>query len=117
MKISDSSAVFSVSDFRAALAFYCDVLGFTIEFEFGEYAGVRSGSVVLHLSGHNPKPPGSGHVYLFCDEIDSYHDLIRQKGAPIVRPIEDTPYGMRDFEIKDPDGNLLVFGCDIEGTA
>lgn len=116
MKATGSSAVFSVSDFRAALAFYPDVLEFTIEFQFGAYAGVKTGDAILHLSSGNPKPPGSGHVYFFCDEVDAYFDLIRQRGASTRRTIEDTPYGMRDFEVEDLDGNILVFGCDLEGA-
>ena len=55
MNATGSSAVLSVSDFQAALAFYRDVLEFTIEFEFGEYAGVKTGDASLHLSSGNPK--------------------------------------------------------------
>ncbi len=117
MKAVVSSAVLSVSDFQAALAFYCDVLEFTIEFEFGEYAGIKTGDASLHLSGGNPKAPGSGHVYFFCDEVDNYFHLIKQRGGSIRRTIEDSPYGMRDFEVEDLDGNILVFGCDLEGAA
>ena len=117
MRASQSAAVFSVSDFSAALAFYRDVLGFTVEFEFGEYAGVKTGEAILHLSGGNPKPPGSGHVYFFCDEVDDYLETIRQAGATIRRDIEDASYGMRDFEVEDPDGNILSFGCDSAGAA
>jgi len=116
MIASGSSAVFSVSDFRAALDFYRDVLGFTVEFEFGEYAGVKSGDANLHLSKGNPKSPGSGHVYLFCDQVDAYFGLVKQRGASIRRAIEDAPYGMRDFEVYDLDGNILVFGCALEGA-
>ncbi|MBT5817972.1 MAG: VOC family protein [Proteobacteria bacterium] len=117
MKATGSSAVLSVSDFQAALAFYRDVLEFTIEFEFGEYAGVKTGDASLHLSSGNPKSPGSGHVYFFCDEVDDYFHLIKQRGASIRRTIENSPYGMRDFEVEDLDGNILVFGCDLEGAA
>jgi uncharacterized glyoxalase superfamily protein PhnB len=117
MNATGSSAVLSVSDFQAALAFYRDVLEFTIEFEFGEYAGVKTGDASLHLSSGNPKSPGSGHVYFFCDKVDDYFHLIKQSGASIRRPIEDSPYGMRDFEVEDLDGNILVFGCNLEDAA
>ncbi len=120
MKAVESSAVFSVSNIQASLDFYQGVLGFTIEFEFGEYAGVRvgsAGSAVLHLSGNNPKPAGSGHVYFFCDEVNAFFDLLKQRGVSIRRSVGDTPYGMRDFEVEDPDGNILAFGCNLEGDS
>ena len=33
-------------------------------------------------------------------------------GARITRPLEDAVYGMREFEVTDPDGNVLCFGTD-----
>ena len=117
MKVSHSAAVFSVSDFKASLDFYRGLLGFTVEFEFGEYAGVKLGDVTLHLSKGNPKQPGSGHIYLFCDSVDAYFNEVQKRGVSINRQLENAAYDMRDFAIEDLDGNILEFGADIEGAA
>jgi uncharacterized glyoxalase superfamily protein PhnB len=31
-------------------------------------------------------------------------------GAKIVRPLQDTPYGSREFAVKDPDGHSWSVG-------
>ena len=31
------------------------------------------------------------------------------RGADIVEPLADRPYGMRDFNVRTPDGHLLIF--------
>ena len=93
---------------------YQEVLGFTEEFRFGDYAGLKFGEVYLHLSGHNvhDRPVGGGNVYLFCDEVDRYYAELKRKGARLKSEPKDYPYGMRDFAVMDLDGNLLGFGCE-----
>ena len=34
-----------------------------------------------------------------------------------TRPVENTVYGMREFEITDPDGNVVCFGEDMDRLA
>jgi hypothetical protein len=34
----------------------------------------------------------------------------------ILQPPGDRPYGMRDFDVDDPDGNRLTFGMGIGGS-
>ena len=31
-------------------------------------------------------------------------------GAEVVRELHDTPYGSRDFVVRDPEGNVWSFG-------
>lgn len=38
---------------------------------------------------------------------------MRQRGAKILNKIADQEYGMRDFDVADPDGNNLCFGEPI----
>ena len=92
------------------------VLGFELEFEFGEYAGVKLGDATLHIVRGNPNPPGSGHAYFFCPDVDVYFEQVLKNGATVLRELKDTDYGMRDFAIKDPDGNTLEFGLDTEAA-
>ncbi len=114
MNTDCASVVFHVSDQDEALAYYTDVLGFSLDFRYGPLVGVQHGAVSIHLSGHDPlvnkQPAGSGHIYIFCDEVDQYFSDITAKGALVLTPPDDRPYGMRDFAVKDPDGNILAFG-------
>ncbi len=116
MKIHGSATTFQVSDVRASLKFYTDILGFSERFQFGDYAGVEYGDVQIHLSGPkatNKRLVGQGGIYIFCDDVDSYYKEITSKGVSVQVPPKDYEYGMRDFVIEDPDGNLLGVGQEI----
>lgn len=119
MKIHCASPIFQVNDLDKSISFYCDVLGFVKEFAYGDppyYAGVKRDHLVLHLcaSTENEKRRGQGSTYVFCDEVDAYYAEITAKGAEITSPLNTYAYGMRDFQIKDIDGNLICFGKSIE---
>jgi catechol 2,3-dioxygenase-like lactoylglutathione lyase family enzyme len=118
MKILGAATVFQVKNLEASLKFYRDILGFTEDFQFGEYAGVHLGELHLHLCAHTvwSRPSGGGSVSVFSDEVDTYCANLRSRGAKIEREPADEPYGMRDFVVSDPDGNLLTFGCELVRT-
>jgi catechol 2,3-dioxygenase-like lactoylglutathione lyase family enzyme len=114
MKIITVIPVFNVKDVDAILPFYTQTLGFVQSFRYGTYVGLKLGKCELHISppGDHQRPAGGGNAYFICDEVDEYCAKIKAAGAkPKVEP-GDRMYGMRDFAILDPDGNLLSFGCD-----
>lgn len=117
MKAFSSATVIHVSDFKSALDYYTRILGFTFDFEFGEYAGLFIDEVFIHISGsENPgrkKPTGSAHLCIDIDQVDEYYQRLTENGAIISVTLEDRVYGMRDFAVDDPDGNTLVFGQAI----
>ena len=53
--------------------------------------------------------PGPISVYIGVDDIDAYHEQIETRGARILEPIWDSPWGTRQFSVRDPDGNLTTF--------
>lgn len=115
--ISQSAAsVFQVASVDAALRYYKDVLGFSEDFRFGAYAGVKLGEACIHLCAHGEhrRPIGGGTIYVFCDEVDGYYAEIKKKGAIVKSEPRDYEYGMRDFMALDPDGNHLAFGCEAK---
>jgi len=119
MKVSGASIVFQVKDLATSLRFYREVLGFEEDFVFGEYAGVHLGECCLHLCAHTTwkRPLGGGAVSVFSDEVDAYCAALKGRGAEIALEPTDEPYGMRDFVVKDPDGNVLTFGCPLPESA
>lgn len=115
MKVSGAATVFQVKNIESALNFYCDVLGFERDFRFGNYAAVHIGECCLHLCAHDTwsRPCGGGAVSVFCDEVDAYCADLEARGAQVRLKPTDEEYGMRDFVLNDPDGNLLTFGCPL----
>lgn len=112
-----SATTFHVSDVEASLTYYTTVLGFTEKFRFGDYAGVEHGEVQIHLSGPastNKRQVGQGSLYIFVDDCDAYYQEVTSRGARVQAPPKDYEYGMRDFVIEDPDGNLIGIGQEVQ---
>jgi DNA-binding MarR family transcriptional regulator/catechol 2,3-dioxygenase-like lactoylglutathione lyase family enzyme len=115
---AESNVVFHVSNLDKALQFYTQVLGFEIGFKFGKpetYAGLTWKGVNLHISSSYPYKNNTGHgnLYIFCGEIESLYKRLDAAGVDFYSRISDREYGMRDFAIKDPDGNQIGFGTSI----
>lgn len=114
--------VLQVADLGRSLAYYRDVLGFEQEFVYGEppfYGAVKLGEASVHLGSPAAQAArrGLGSAYFFCDNVDAYYATVVAKGALVTSPLANHPYGMRDFQVKDPDGNLLGFGHPLAGDA
>lgn len=108
------SPFLATEDLPATLAFYLDKLGFSLAWEWGqpaELAAVCRDQVELTLANRaDAKPGGISRLYLHIDGIDDYHAQLLAAGVAITVAIGDRPYGMRDFSVTDPAGNVLCFG-------
>ena len=52
----------------------------------------------------------SGSIYIVVEDTDAHYARAVEAGAEIVRELEDTPYGSRDYSARDPEGHLWNFG-------
>ena len=100
---------------------YRDVLGFRTEFTYGQptfYAGVERDGVVIHLQAadHTKRQPGQGAVNVFVTDVDALYQELKSRGARILNEPKDYPYGMRDFDVNDLDGNKLCFGMESKSS-
>lgn len=125
------SPILGVRDVPAAAAYYCDQLAFTIDPETGlfvadpdegpVYAIVSMGDAVVHLQVRRrevfagPREEIETDVFIVVADVDHLYERHRQAGVAIHRPIEDEPYGMRDYCIETPDGHRIAFGSPIGG--
>jgi uncharacterized glyoxalase superfamily protein PhnB len=49
-------------------------------------------------------------VYITVPDADAAHARAVEAGATIIRPLQDTPYGSREFGVKDPEGHSWIAG-------
>lgn len=121
MNVSLAHTVFHVTELDRAIAFYTALLGFELEFEYGEpepwYASLTNGHASLHLSTMYPhrNNVGHGNVYFRVEDAEAVYQRLVKAGVSFYAPLENQPYGMRDFSAKDPDGNQVGIGSLIEG--
>ena len=105
----------SVSD---TVAFY-KRLGFeggAHEFDSG-YAILRRGAVELHFFTHTDLVPteSSAGCYIRVMDVQSFYGAcslsrLPSKGIPRMEALENKPWGLREFAVVDPDGNLIRIG-------
>ena len=86
-----------------------------------DYAILTRGTLELHLFLHRKLVPAesSAGCYLRVADVDSLHrDFSRAElpgsGIPRIDRLEDKPWGLREFAVVDPDGNLLRIGQVID---
>lgn len=113
--------VLQVADVTRSEAFYCDKLGFNSRGTWGdgpEFAIVQRGRVTIALDRSRDDGPVPTNqywaAYIYVEDADALCEEFRRNQVEIVRGPEDTFYGSRDFDIRDPDGHLLAFGHDLE---
>ncbi len=99
-------------DLKESTAFY-NRLGFATVAAFDEYAIVRRGGMELHFW-----PCADRHIaentscYLRVADVDAlYRELAPLDLTPgRMDRVADMPWGMREFHIWDPHGNLVKIG-------
>jgi uncharacterized glyoxalase superfamily protein PhnB len=105
-----------VHDLRRAIAFYRDALGFRVTTVFPEHEPVfamlaRDGTC-LQLGGPAGRRGATdASTCTLCFDVADvralHHDLAAR--GPIEWGPEVFFYGRREFAVRDPDGNVLVF--------
>ena len=112
-------------DIEAALGFYRDQLGATVEFEFpgpdGQAAYVGLGLGDDHLGiGRDPdaptEPSARFSLWVYADDCDAAVGRLRAAGTTIVEEPADQPWGERVARVLDPDGNLVNVGQRAAGA-
>ena len=56
----------------------------------------------------------SWFAHALVENIDEIHQEFIDRGAKILSPIANEPWGIRDFSVVTPDGHRIVFGQVIE---
>jgi catechol 2,3-dioxygenase-like lactoylglutathione lyase family enzyme len=111
-----------VRDLEAAVAFFVDLLGFEVLYRSPGYAYVQRETVGFRLMWAEEatvKPKGVGGFAYYIDVRDVNAIVAELTPRLAVLPPEDVhgpvdqAYGQREFMIRAPDGQVLVFGQAI----
>lgn len=114
------SPTLHVKDMRRALAFFEGNLGFRCTFKVHDdlhpevpYAIVERDQVTIHLQ-LSEEAAGLSACYIRVNGVDALYAELQKAGVRMTRAIENSSYGMRDFNVADPDGNTIGFGQPID---
>jgi uncharacterized glyoxalase superfamily protein PhnB len=107
-------------DARAAIDFLTAAFGaerhavYTDDDGTIRHAELRLGNGIVMLGSARPSAPATrgkgGGIYVVVDDPDAHCAGARDAGAEIVRDLNDTDYGSREYGARDPEGNTWSFG-------
>ena len=130
MDITIHYAFLPHTDADAALAFWCQTLGFELRNDVG-YEGMRwltvgppnqpETAIVLHPPAVDPGINDEerrvvleliakgvyGSLALATKDLDGLFDKLQASGADVVQEPTDQPWGVRDCAFRDPTGNMI----------
>jgi uncharacterized glyoxalase superfamily protein PhnB len=121
-------ASLTVADLSTSLVWYRDVVGFAVEREYerdGRIMSVslKAGAVSLLLNQddgrrglHRTKGEGFSLMITTAQDIDALASRIREHGGALQTEPTTTPWGMRMFRLRDPDGFILTISSERLGT-
>jgi catechol 2,3-dioxygenase-like lactoylglutathione lyase family enzyme len=109
---------FLVDDLDRAIAYYCDKLGFELDFNYESfYASVTRDGFAIHLkcapklAEYREYRKQNEHLdaYISVSGIRGLFSELETRGAQVTKPLEERPWACVDFYVEDPDGNVLCF--------
>jgi uncharacterized glyoxalase superfamily protein PhnB len=117
---TELTASLTVKDLRKSLAWYRDVVGFTVGREIERDGQLRAvalsaGSVRIMINQDDgakgfDRVKGEGFSMMFrtAQSVDEIATRIKQRGGTLATEPADMPWGARVFRLVDPDGYKLV---------
>jgi len=114
-----SEPILQAHDVSRTRAFY-ESLGFTSGYNDDRYDILRRGNLVVHLEADERLVPATNRASCYWRVADA--DVLYQEFALLALPIDglphltapcDEPWGMREFTLKDPSGNLIRVGHEL----
>lgn len=125
MRLKRLTPMLAVADLKRTIAFYCDELGFNCKGTFGDPDPVWCHLVRddVDLMFNQPLAAEMQELplrsrdfqvfYFYPEDVAALHAAWQAKGLPVT-DLRVTIYGMKEFELRDPDGIWLWFG---QGTS
>jgi predicted enzyme related to lactoylglutathione lyase len=113
MEVLSSRVLLHPVDFERSLRFYAESLGLHVYREWG--SGSTRG-VVFFLGGGFLELSGSSRMtasentglWLQVRDVDAVGREFIDAGVEIIEPPTDKPWGLREMQIRDPDGLRIV---------
>lgn len=115
MRFDRATPVKRSEDYSRSKRFYTEILGFSVIEEGGappRFGIFRRDNAYIFVNSWDGGPvsrPSGWDAYIHINELDRFHESLKER-VPDLPEVRLTEYGMREFELQDPDGNWICFG-------
>jgi predicted enzyme related to lactoylglutathione lyase len=113
MEVLSSRVLLHPVDFESSFRFYAESLGLHVYREWG--SGSSRGAVFflgggfLELSGSSRTTVSENtRLWLQVRDVNTVGSQVGDAGVEIIEPPTDKPWGLREMQIRDPDGLKIV---------
>ena len=112
--------VLAVKDLKVETTYYLDKLGFDRDFTAPGWEFLSFGSFKVMLGectdalSASETGDHSWYAHALVEDADSIYQEFLDRGATILSPIQNKPWGIRDFTVITPCGHRIVFGQLID---
>lgn len=115
-KVVHTRHVLAVKELKSEAEYYLNKLGFERDFtapgweflSFGDFK-VMLGECADEMSAEETGNH-SWFAHALVENVDEVYEELIDRGAKILSPIANEPWGIRDFSVVTPDGHRIVFG-------
>jgi catechol 2,3-dioxygenase-like lactoylglutathione lyase family enzyme len=104
--------ILPVRDLHEAGAFWSRAGLELREYDAGYAFVLADGDEIVHLAVEPAVDPATNlsACYVHVADVVGWHDRLADAGLPVT-PVQDEPWGMTEFRVRDPSGNLVRVGC------
>lgn len=115
--------VLRIFDYKKAIEFYVDWLGFKINWKHTfdnnspVYMEIEREGFTIHISEHHGDGTPGTNVFVWCKGVKDFHTEIINKKYKYNKPcLEKTFYGSLAVKVIDPFHNQIIFNEKIDDT-
>lgn len=107
------------NDASKSFDFYRSIFGFTKNWEhryepgFPLFISMSCGNTTIFITEHKNESAFGAELYLYVTDIVKLESHVKSLGVKFEVELHETPYGTREFNIRDLDGNKLRIGQDL----
>jgi predicted enzyme related to lactoylglutathione lyase len=113
MEVLSSRVMVRPTDFERSFRFYAESLGLHV---YREWSSGSTRGVVFFLGGGFLELSGSWRtgasesmgLWLQVRDVDAIRHVLEEAGVDIIEPPTEKPWGLREMQIRDPDGLSIV---------
>jgi len=122
MDIKNSSTALFVKDIESSKRFYVDILGMTIDLDFGKNVIFKNGFAIWEIQQNHVIPKSLGlenitnsnfnrfEIYFETEDLVSVLEILKREKVLFLHEIHEEPWGQNTIRFFDPDNHLIEIG-------